>query len=146
MTKRPLGSSSYYEQTGTRYYNNLAGAILQPLISLLVSFESVAVTTCLDIPVGYCSKFGPTTIGYDPEPADMPRLQRNLVLHDVLGRLVTVSDLEPQPNLWPVKPDSNQFIDGYLKPLHRQMFSSYFGYNPEGFFVTALSNGTNTGV
>lgn len=79
----------------------------------------------------------------------MPRLQRDLVMQDVLGRLVTVSGLEPQPNLWPVNPDSNNWIDGYTTPPNRRIFSVYstdFGFNPDGFFVTALDNGTNTGV
>lgn len=125
------------------------GAVLQPLISVLVTFEAIAATSCLDIPVTGCSRFGPTTIGYDPEPADMPRLQRDLVMQDVLGRLVTVSDLEPQPNLWPVNPDSNNWIDGYTTPPNRRIFEVYspdFGFNPDGFFVTTLDNGTNTGV
>ncbi|OTA78493.1 hypothetical protein M434DRAFT_402231 [Hypoxylon sp. CO27-5] len=231
MTKRPLGSSSYYEQTGTDYTNNAVGvlvaqllktinavlavpiistllanaaivyamrrrpdqklnvqqlfaladkgwsnilllwtassrgkssrflwlaallvalgAVLQPLISVLVTFEAIAATSCLDIPIIGCSRFGPMTIGYDPEPADMPRLQRDLVMQDVLGRLVTVSDLEPQPNLWPINPDSNNWIDGYTTPPNRRIFMVYstdFTLNPDGFFVTALDNGTNTGV
>ncbi|KAI1394324.1 uncharacterized protein F4822DRAFT_45154 [Hypoxylon trugodes] len=231
MTKRPLGSSSYYDQTGTHYVDNAAGflvtqllkainavlavpvistllanaaivyamrrrpdqklnvqqlfaladkgwsnyllllnanshgrgsrflwlaallviiaAILQPLISVLVTFEAVAATSCLDIPYKYCSEFGPVTIGFDPEPADMAFLQRDLVLQDVLGRLVTASDTEPQPNLWPVNPDSTDWIDGYTHPPYRRMFTPYstkFGSNPDGFFVSALENGTNTGV
>ncbi|KAI1140010.1 hypothetical protein F5Y05DRAFT_376858 [Hypoxylon sp. FL0543] len=125
------------------------GAILQPLISVLVTFEAIAATSCLDIPIRGCSKFGPMIVGYDPEPADMPRLQRDLVIQDVLGRLVTVSDMEPQPNLWPINPNTSNWIDGYTKPPLRRTFLVYsadFAQNADGFFVTALDNGTNTGV
>ncbi|KAI0014212.1 hypothetical protein F4779DRAFT_211979 [Xylariaceae sp. FL0662B] len=231
MTKRPLGSSSYYEQTGKSYVNNAAGllaaqvlktinavlavpiistmlahaaivyamrrrhdqklniqqlfaladkgwsnmlllwsansrgkssrflwlaallialgAILQPLMSVLVTFEAIAATSCIDIPITGCSLFGPETVGSDPEPADMPRLQRDLVLQDVLGNIVTVSDVEPQSNLWPVNPNAGNWIDAYTTPWYRRMFfvySSDFGKNPDGFFVAALENGTNTGV
>ncbi|KAI1378985.1 hypothetical protein F4677DRAFT_410243 [Hypoxylon crocopeplum] len=126
----------------------LLGAILQPLTSVLVTFETIAAVSCLDIPIDGCSLLGPMTVGFDPEPADMPRLERDLILQDVLGHLVTVSDLEPQPNLWPINPDKSGFLDGYVTPLDRRMFSVYSadGGDPEGFFVTALENGTNTGV
>lgn len=127
----------------------LLGAVLQPLMSVLVSFETIAATSCIDIPIGGCSNLGPMVVGYDPEPADMPFVQRDLVMQDVLTRLVTVSDLEPQPNLWPINPDKSDFLNGYQKPPDRRMFASYApdsGFNPEGFFVTALENGTNTGV
>ncbi|KAI1078705.1 hypothetical protein F5B20DRAFT_571469 [Whalleya microplaca] len=127
----------------------LLGAIIQPLTSVLVTLETIAAVSCLDTPIHGCSLLGPMTIGFDPEPADMPRLERDLVLQDVLGHLVTVSDLEPQPNLWPTNPDKSGFVDGYVTPLDRRMFSAYSAKakeNPEGFFVTALENGTNTGV
>ncbi|KAI1321938.1 hypothetical protein F5Y16DRAFT_387995 [Xylariaceae sp. FL0255] len=125
------------------------GAVLQPLTSLLISTDATAVTTCLDIPITGCSEFGPPIVGYDPEPADMPFIQPDLILQDVLGQIGTVSDLEAQPNLWPVNPDLNAFADGKSNPVDRQTFSAYApnsGYNPDGFFVTSLVNGTNTGV
>ncbi|KAI2616718.1 hypothetical protein GGR54DRAFT_649144 [Hypoxylon sp. NC1633] len=77
------------------------GAVLQPLTSGMVTFDAIAATSCFDIPVTGCSTFGPTVIDYDPEPADMHRLPRDLVLQDVVGRLVAVLDTEPQTNLWP---------------------------------------------
>ncbi|KAI4865449.1 hypothetical protein F4820DRAFT_420471 [Hypoxylon rubiginosum] len=79
----------------------------------------------------------------------MPYVQRDLVLQDVLGHLATVSDVEPQPNLWPVNPGPSDSIGGYLTPPNRRIFQSYserLGMYPNGFFVTALDNGTNTGV
>lgn len=79
----------------------------------------------------------------------MPSLLRDTVLQDVLSSLATTTDLEPQQNLWPTNPDSSEWIDGYTVPPNRQklfVYSSSFGQNPEGFFVTSLPNGTNTGV
>ncbi|XXG99326.1 hypothetical protein Hte_005663 [Hypoxylon texense] len=145
---RSRGKSSLFLWLGALLV--FLGAILQPLISVLVTFEEIAATSCLDIPVNGCSKYGPMVVGYDPEPADMPIVQRDLVLQDVLGHLVTVSDIEPQPNLWPIiKPGSSSSIAGYLTPPNRRIFESYadrIGLYPDGFFVTALDNGTNTGV
>ncbi|KAI0199487.1 hypothetical protein F4808DRAFT_471499 [Astrocystis sublimbata] len=125
------------------------GAVLQPLTSLLVSIDPVAVTTCHDIPVKPCDSFGPPVVGHDPEPADMPYLQPDIVLQEVVDQLATTSDLETQPNLWSNNPDPNAFIDGIYNPLDRGMLFAYIpsnGNNPDGFFVTALMNGTNTGV
>ncbi|KAI0161798.1 hypothetical protein GGR52DRAFT_586027 [Hypoxylon sp. FL1284] len=125
------------------------GAILQPLISGLVSFETIAATSCLDLPIEGCSLLGPMVVGYDPEPADMPLVSRDLILQDVLGRLVTVSDVEAQPNLWPISPIPNDLASDYLTPSIRRIFMSYRSYSGKlepDFFVTGLENGTNTGV
>ncbi|KAK6077646.1 hypothetical protein SCUP515_04844 [Seiridium cupressi] len=124
----------------------LLGAIIGPLKSLLVQFEQIASVSWADIPPNGPSAF---TIGYDPEPADMARLPHDLVLQNVLGSLSTASDLEPQANLWPVNPDAGKWVDAYQTPPYRRKFyvySSDFGENPDGFFVTALDNGTLTGV
>ncbi|KAI1334528.1 hypothetical protein F5Y15DRAFT_287993 [Xylariaceae sp. FL0016] len=231
MTKRPLGGSSYYDQTGAHYVNNLAGAaaatllktinavlavpiistllghaaivhamrrhrtqklnvmqlfaladkgwsnvpllwgsfshkkasrflwlaalltalgaVLQPLISILVTFDEVAAVSCADVFDHSCSLFGPEIIAYDPEPADMAILQRDIILQDVISNLVTMQDSEPQANLWPVNPNANEWIGAYTQPPNRQIFLVYtedFGFDPEGFFATALANGTVTGV
>ncbi|KAI2467532.1 hypothetical protein F4781DRAFT_444183 [Annulohypoxylon bovei var. microspora] len=251
MTKRPLGSSSYYDQTGAHYKSNVVGVLiaeflkttnavlavpiisallahaaivyamrrqrdqklnvqqlfaladkgwsnyflllsagfrgrcspflflaallvilgsaLQPLMSVLVTFDSITAMSCLDLPIGGCykepmpiqhmlgfvialdtgSQHGRAIVAYDPEPADMPRLQRDLILHDVLGQLVTVSDLEAQPNLWPVSPDLSGGYEGYEKSTYKRMFAYYDpegSFDPDSFFVSALESGTNTGV
>ncbi|KAI1176376.1 hypothetical protein F4777DRAFT_273756 [Nemania sp. FL0916] len=124
----------------------LLGVILQPLMSVLVSFETITVPSALDIPLGHGSSSA-SIIGYDPEPTDMPFLQPDTVLRDVLGRLTTFSDLEPQPNLWP----SNAILKSLKsQPLMGQAFLAYspggFDAHNDGFFVSAVNSNTNTGV
>ncbi|KAJ8116922.1 hypothetical protein ONZ43_g4328 [Nemania bipapillata] len=123
----------------------LLGAILQPLMSALISFVAITVPTALDEPLKQSTTA--KIVGYDPEPADIPLLSRDLILRDVLGRLSTVSDLEPQQNLWPSN-SSSEYLVG--KPLLGQSFYIYAPGSPvtdvDSFFVTAVNSGTTTGV
>ncbi|KAI0875307.1 hypothetical protein GGS24DRAFT_455705 [Hypoxylon argillaceum] len=124
------------------------GAILQPLMSVLIPFESGRAPTAQDNPIRYPTRA--STVGYDPEPADMPLLSPDLVLRDVVGRLTTLSDLEPQRNIWPS--DTSSSILPVGQPLLGQTLSYYssnalaYKNHPRGFFVTAVDSGVNTGV
>lgn len=124
----------------------LLGAIIGPLKSILVQFEQIASVSWADIPPN--GPFG-YVVGLDPEPADMAMLNHDLVLQDVLGSLATASDLDTQANLWPINPDAGDWIDAYMDPSIRREFFVYAsdtGLSHDGFFVTALENGTVTGV
>ncbi|KAK6217909.1 hypothetical protein LQW54_003197 [Pestalotiopsis sp. IQ-011] len=122
------------------------GAIIGPLKSILVQFEQIASVSWADIPPN-----GPFAyvVDLDPEPADMAMLGHDLVLQDVLGSLATASDLETQANLWPINPDAGDWTTAYADPSTRREFFVYgsdSGLSHDGFFVTALENGTVTGV
>ncbi|KAI0023413.1 hypothetical protein F4780DRAFT_79957 [Xylariomycetidae sp. FL0641] len=132
----------------------IVAAILQPLTSVLVTYEQTAATSCIDLPFpDYKCNYGQSrsmTVGWDPEPADMPLIQPDLVLQDIVGRLTTISDGEVMSNLWPVNTTvSDDYYNGYSTPPDRRKFLTYsadMDDAPGGFFVTALENGTNTGV
>lgn len=126
----------------------LVAAVTGPLKSILLSFEQIGSVSWADIPPS-----GPfaMVVGYDPEPADMSTLDHDLIVQDVLGRLATVSDIDAQINLWPINPDAGHWIDAYQTPADRRIFIVYSAAFQEsepqdGFFVTALENGTLTGV
>ncbi|KAI0102589.1 hypothetical protein GGR51DRAFT_527021 [Nemania sp. FL0031] len=124
------------------------GAILQPLMTGLVSFEATAMRASRDKPLsaGYGSSIS-SLVGYDPEPADLPYVQHDLILRDVLGRLTTISDVEPEPNMWPLNPNSDYFSGNALDGRNFFFYSplSHVNDNP-GFFVTAVDSGLDTGV
>ncbi|KAJ8133150.1 hypothetical protein O1611_g471 [Lasiodiplodia mahajangana] len=126
----------------------LLGAILQPLMTGLVSFEPIAMRTSQDNirKIGYIGN-RVNQVGFDPEPADMPLLQRDVVLRDVLGRLMTITDFEPEPNMWPLNAMST-ILDGnpvYGRSLFSYAPTSTVRDNP-GFYVTAVDSGLDTGV
>ncbi|KAI1124911.1 hypothetical protein F5Y10DRAFT_248313 [Nemania abortiva] len=125
------------------------GALLQPLMTGLVSFEPVAVRTGQDDPLG--GRYGlnrANVVGYDPEPADMPLVRRDLILRDVLGGLATVSDYGPQPNMWPLNASSKSLAGNPLNGRTLFFYDPEFNYarDNDGFFVTAVDSGIDTGV
>jgi hypothetical protein len=107
----------------------------------------------MDLPqIGRCSTDFPIIAAYDAEPGAISLLPHNLVVADVASSIVAISDLEPQPNLWVDNPYAhvNEDIDAFDTLPDRAMF---FWYSPqEGshqedrYFVSALRNGTTTGV
>ncbi|KAH8660263.1 hypothetical protein BX600DRAFT_499472 [Xylariales sp. PMI_506] len=125
----------------------LFSAVLGPIKSVVVQFEQVPSISREDLPLIGENVY---TVGFDPEPADMPLVPHDLIVQDVLSHLVTVSDdADPQRYMWPVNPDAGHWVDAWITPSYRREFFSYsndFGENPEGFFVTALENNTVTGV
>ncbi|KAF8164362.1 hypothetical protein K438DRAFT_2067300 [Mycena galopus ATCC 62051] len=125
--------------------------VQQPIQSALVSFELITVMSCLDLPqVGRCSIEFPVVTAYDAEPGVISLLPHNLIVTDVANSIVTVSDLDPQPNLWVDNPYASvdRDIDAFVMLPDRGMFFWYSqDYHPnETYFVSALQNGTTTGV
>lgn len=125
------------------------GAVLHPVQQLLVSWQSVPVMTCADDPTQSCGH-PPTVIGYDPEPADLATTRQNRIVQEVMSSLVTFNDNDFETHLWP-DPSyiSNRKDTLIADPSYRQMIQYWtdpeIGIGPN-FFVTALQNGTVTGV
>ena len=136
----------------------ILGAVQQPIQQLLVSTRSFQVPTCNDVPViagnsGACvgSAVNHLILGYDPEPANLAQIPRNIVVQDVLKNLGTVSEDDFQINLWPepCAPDGTLCVSS--ANIEMNIFSWYNAYmggvnNGATFFTTALPNGTTTGV
>ncbi|KAF9267045.1 hypothetical protein L218DRAFT_1063442 [Marasmius fiardii PR-910] len=124
-------------------------AVQQPIQSAFVKYNPILVMSCNDLPIDGCtSKFSSIT-GYDSEPGIINMLPHNLIVEDVASSIVTVSDIDAQPNLWVDNPWGNidNDIDGFQTPRDRQMFFWYYqSRKNEDFFVSALDNGTTTGV
>ncbi|KAJ6450164.1 hypothetical protein C8R45DRAFT_1224178 [Mycena sanguinolenta] len=129
----------------------MISSVQQPIQSALVSFEIITVMSCLDVPVGGpCSPEFPVLVAYDAEPGAISLVSHNLVVTEVANSIVAMSDLEQQPNLWVDNPYANvdRDIDAFVNLPNRGMF---FWYSPdnrpnETYFVSALQNGTMTGV
>ncbi|KAJ7159600.1 hypothetical protein C8R46DRAFT_1194891 [Mycena filopes] len=147
---RRTGASSTFLTAAA--WMTIISSLQQPIQSALVSFEGILVMSCLDLPaIGRCSSDFSVVAAYDAEPGAISLLSHNLVVADVASSLVTAADLEQQPNLWVDDPyarvDKN--IDAFVTLPERGMF---FWYTPDGphakdrYFVSALPNGTTTGV
>ncbi|KAJ7772226.1 hypothetical protein B0H16DRAFT_1685301 [Mycena metata] len=126
-------------------------SLQQPIQSALVSFEGIVVMSCADLPMsGRCSTDFPVTVAYDAEPGAISLLPHNLIVTDVASSIVAVSDLDLQPNLWVDNPYARveQDIDAFVTQPNRGMFFWYTnGSHPkDSYFVSALPNGTTTGV
>ncbi|KAJ7682004.1 hypothetical protein DFH06DRAFT_285334 [Mycena polygramma] len=130
----------------------MISTIQQPIQSALVSFELITVMSCLDLPsVGSCSSNFPVIAAYDAEPGAISLLPHNLIVTELANSIVTVSDLDQQPNLWVDNPYASvdRDIDAFVTLPNRGMF---FWYGPDNghpndtYFVSALQNGTTTGV
>jgi hypothetical protein len=103
----------------------------------------------MDLPqTGRCSIDSPIIAAYDAEPGAISLLPHNLVVADVASSIVAMSDLEPQPNLWVDNPYAH--ANDFDTLPDRAMFFWYSpqeGSHPEDrYFVSALRNGTTTGV
>lgn len=102
--------------------------------------------TCLDDPAGGCGG-DPFTVGYDPEPADIATVRYNQVIQEVMSSLSTFSDLDQQPYLWADPSYLTNDTTAVSDPMPRQRMHYWTDVmNDPNFFVTALPNGTTTGV
>lgn len=127
------------------------GAIQQPIQQLLVNYQPTLLMTCFDLPYTSCNQGHlPIVVGYDPEPGDMAMIPQNIVVQEVANELATFSERNYNPHMWPDNPytDGDPY-DSYSKPVNRQQFiwysESFADFN-RSFFVTAMQNGTTTGV
>ncbi|KAJ6188119.1 hypothetical protein N7519_003027 [Penicillium mononematosum] len=131
-------------------------AAQHPIQQLLVSWQSVPVMTCLDDPVPSCTSTAPIVLGYDPKPADLATIRQNRVVQEVMSSLATFNELDFETHLWPDPSYMTNELDLAVDPKYRQTLyywteprSDNFADatdKPANFFVTALQNGTMTGV
>ncbi|KAJ7152393.1 hypothetical protein C8R46DRAFT_1007027 [Mycena filopes] len=147
---RRTGASSTFLTAAA--WMTIISSLQQPIQSALVSFEGILVMSCLDLPaIGRCSSDFSVVAAYDAEPGAISVLSHNLVVADVASSLVAAADLDQQPNLWVDDPYArvDKDIDAFVTLPERGMF---FWYTPDGphakdrYFVSALPNGTTTGV
>ncbi|KAJ5827341.1 hypothetical protein N7447_004104 [Penicillium robsamsonii] len=134
----------------------LLSAAQHPIQQLLVSWESVPVMTCLDDPSGSCGWTAPVVVGYDPEPADLATIRQNRVVQEVMSSLAIFNELDFETHMWPdpsyLSDERNRSGD----PPFRQTLRYWTDKRSDplftptdksaNFFVTALQNGTATGV
>ncbi|KAJ7020729.1 hypothetical protein C8F04DRAFT_1274646 [Mycena alexandri] len=147
---RATGASSSFLWAAA--WMTVISSLQQPIQSALLSFQGILVMSCVDLPVsGRCTTELPVTTAYDAEPGAISLLPHNLIVADVASSIVAVTNLDQQPNLWVDNPYArvDQNIDAFVNQPARGMF---FWYAPAGshpkdtYFVSALQNGTTTGV
>lgn len=107
--------------------------------------------TCLDNPYWSCGALHfPVVTGYDPEPGDMALIPQNNVVQEVANQIASFSEMNIQPRLWA----DNPYSDGdpyrfYVTPVVSETFFWYMkdiaSYR-RNLFITALQNGTTTGL
>ncbi|KAL5042433.1 hypothetical protein BDW71DRAFT_200563 [Aspergillus fruticulosus] len=124
-------------------------AVQNPIQQLLVSWQSVPVMTCLDEAVHSCGSYPPILIGYDPEPGDLAFAGQNRIVKEVMSALPTFNDVDIETHMWPEPSYIRNQSQTLTDPPYTQML--YYWTNPEigvgpKFFVTAMQNGTTTGV
>lgn len=105
--------------------------------------------TCLDDPVGSCGSPSPILVGYDPEPGDLAFAGQNRIVKEVMAALSTFNDLDLETHMWPDPSYIHNKSQVLTDPPNTQMLdywtSPEIGVGPR-FFVTAMQNGTTTGV
>lgn len=91
----------------------------------------------------------PVIVGYDPEPGDMSVIPQNIVVQQVANDIATASDMDFQPHMWPDNPyNDSDLLGSRAYPANRRSFFwQFMGLRDNAsFFVSALENGTTTGV
>ena len=95
----------------------------------------------------------PVVVGYDPEPGDIQIIPQNVVTHTVSSGLDTISGTAIYPHIWPEYPywtdSEGSFRSADYLPNARLTLGYYDDDNDgahTNYFVTALPNGTTTGV
>lgn len=112
--------------------------------NLLVKYEFLAVDTCADTPVYGCNPAEiPVVVGFDPEPSVMDQMPQNTAVQHVAKRTQMVTQLDFQPFMWA----ENWTTISDTNDINRGTFAWYQNaVKNEKYFVSALTNGTNTGV
>ena len=112
--------------------------------NLLVKNELITVATCADTPIYGCNPLGiDTPVGFDPEPAIMDRMPQNAAVQHVAKKTQMVTQQDFQPFLWA----ENWTSVSDANNINRATFFWYQeASKKEKYFVSALTNGTNTGV
>lgn len=150
-----IAISKYGPPCQKMYINFQAGAIQQPLQSIVVSYTTVATVTCLDVPQDGCYFMpwvGPSTQGLDPKPAMMAGLPQNTVVQAVSAYINSHSQVGMDQYMWAEysqRSGERRKIPGDQEPYRRQTLFYYADPNlhsNETFFTAALPVGTETGV
>ncbi|PWY83250.1 hypothetical protein BO94DRAFT_495556 [Aspergillus sclerotioniger CBS 115572] len=119
-------------------------AVTPAIQSLLVKFEVFTIATCGEMPVWSCNPANiATVVGLDPEPAALEYFPQSLAVQQVAKKTQLVSELDVQPYLWPehwTSISDAEAIETGTFLWYDEAFPS------EKYFVSALQNGTNTGV
>ncbi|RAL00317.1 uncharacterized protein BO80DRAFT_425814 [Aspergillus ibericus CBS 121593] len=112
--------------------------------SLLVKFEDITIATCWEMPVWSCNAANiATVVALDPEPAALEYMPQSLAVQQVAKKTQLVSEMDIQPYLW----SENWTSMSDAVDIQRGTFFWYDEVFPsEKYFVSALQNGTNTGV
>ncbi|KAL5360444.1 hypothetical protein BJX96DRAFT_165164 [Aspergillus floccosus] len=118
-----------------------ATAVVQ---NLLVKNEFLSVATCVNTPIYGCDPMNiDAVIGLDPEPAAMDKLAQNTAVQHVAKKTQMVTPQDFQPYIWA----DNWTSISDANDINRAMFFWYHEtMQDETYFVSALRNGTNTGV
>lgn len=85
-------------------------------------------------------------IGADPEPADMLLLPQNLVTREVAHDIAGTSQTEAMSYMWPEGVPNSVLTNEYYSRTTIGAYYLYSARNNGSFFVSALPNGTTTGV
>lgn len=112
--------------------------------NLLVKNEFLNVAACSNTPIYGCNPMNiDAVVGLDPEPAMMDKLAQNTAVQHVAKKTQMVTSQDFQPYLWAENwtsiSDANDINRGTFFWYHETM-------QDEIYFVSALKNGTNTGV
>ncbi|GKZ18939.1 hypothetical protein AbraIFM66951_001899 [Aspergillus brasiliensis] len=112
--------------------------------SLLIKYEDTIIATCWKTTVWTCDPWDiATVVGLDPEPAALEYMPQSLAVQQVAKKTQLVSEQDVQPYLWPEQWTTISDHDA----IERGTFLWYDETFPsEKYFVSALQNGTNTGV
>ncbi|PYH32803.1 uncharacterized protein BO87DRAFT_361993 [Aspergillus neoniger CBS 115656] len=119
-------------------------AVTPAIQSILIKYEDITIATCWEMPVWTCDPSNIATIvGLDPEPAALESMPQSLAVQQVAKKTQLVGELDVQPYLWP---EQWTTIDD-AEAIERGTFFWYDeSFRSDRYFVSALQNGTNTGV
>ena len=129
-----------------------SGAIQQPIQQALVTTETIPIMTCANFQLYNSSKScslypSNTIVAYDPEPYDLARIPRDIVVRETVKRLTTSTDAGVQLYLWN-DPSANQGRYNRRNTVESKTFYWYNEHEAKDgtYFVSALPNNTPTGV
>ncbi len=123
----------------------------------MIQNDIIKVVTCNDIPLrttitdSPCDPTGvrlsvPLVVGDDPEPYDLQNVPLGPVLARVTQNLITGDSTEVQPQLWQEYVDPLLTDSSAAGTLGYHLDQRSFLDNGSIYFVSALENGTTTGV
>ncbi|KAI7554497.1 hypothetical protein KC331_g507 [Hortaea werneckii] len=148
----PYGGSTRFQWIAFGLF--VVAVVQPPLRGLLTSLEYQTIMTSQDFP-DHAMKLPQVAI--DPEPVDLARAPRSVIVDRVIDDLATVRDTDLQSNLWI---ETGQVAESGEELVYQSAKNSwlsnslkwFFGSIPEeseyphDFFVSAVPRDTTTGV